>query len=212
MKTIGIILREWRADVKKIPLYGIRTDLIEFLRKYEVNTIAIPVIFEKKGEFEKIKEIIDYCDGIIFPGGKYVKEIDCQIMKYLHDQDKPTLGICLGMQIMGATFNGGIREKIENGNHNRDKESVHDITIKKDSKLYEIIGKEKIKVNSRHGKCIPHTTLDCTAYSEDGIIEAIEDKTKKFFLGVQWHPETLIEDEYSNKIFAKFIEQVGEKQ
>lgn len=210
MKTIGIILREWRADVREIPLYGVRTDLIQFLRKYPINVIAIPVIFDSKNEFEKIKEIIDLCDGIIFPGGKYVKEIDLQIMKYLYKQDKPTFGICLGMQIMGATFNGGIRETIKSGAHNSEKEYVHEITIDKNSKLYEIIGKEKIKVNSRHGKCIPHTTLDIVAYSEDGIIEAIEDKTKKFFIGVQWHPETLLEDTYSNKIFEKFIEKVGE--
>lgn len=208
MKTIGVILREWRADVRKIPLYGLRTDLVTFLRKYNVNVIAIPIDFEEKNEFEKLKEIIDYCDGIIFPGGKYVKEIDCQIMRYLYEIDKPTFGICLGMQIMGATFNGGIREKIESNNHSSDKEYVHDVTIKKDSKLYDILGKEKISVNSRHGKCIPHTNLDCVAYSDDGIIEAIEDKTKKFFIGVQWHPETLINDEYSNLLFDKFIDVV----
>lgn len=115
MQTIGIILREWRADVRAIPLYGVRTDLISFLRKYKVNVIAIPVIFDSKNEFEKIKEIIDLCDGIIFPGGKYVKEIDIQMMKYLNEQDKPTFGICLGMQIMGATFNKFI-EKVETKN------------------------------------------------------------------------------------------------
>lgn len=113
MKTIGIILREWRADVREIPLYAVRTDLIAFLRKYKINAIAIPVIYDSKNEFEKIKEIIDFCDGIIFPGGKYIKEIDLKIMKYLYEQDKPTFGICLGMQIMGATFNGGIRETIK---------------------------------------------------------------------------------------------------
>lgn len=113
MKTVGIILREWRADVRQIPLYGIRTDLIDFLREYNVNIITIPIVFKAKNEFEKVKEVIDYCDGIIFPGGKNIKEIDCQIMKYLYKIDKPTLGICLGMQIMGAAFNGGVREKIQ---------------------------------------------------------------------------------------------------
>lgn len=55
---------------------------------------------------------------------------------------------------------------------------------------------------------IPHTELDCVAYSEDGIIEAIEDKTKRFFIGVQWHPESLINDEYSNKLFDYFIKNL----
>ncbi len=101
-------------------------------------------------------------------------------------------------------------KKLKNGNHNIDDEYVHEITINNTSKLYEILGKEKIKVNSRHNKCVPHTKLDIVAYSEDGIIEAIEDKTKKFFIGVQWHPESLLEDEYSIKLFNYFIEKIGE--
>lgn len=112
MKTVGIVLRKWKADIKDIDIYGIRTDLIMFLRKYDINVIAIPIVFENKDEFKNVKEIIDYCDGIIFPGGKYVRDIDCQIMRYLYENNKPTLGICLGMQIMGSTFNGKMREKI----------------------------------------------------------------------------------------------------
>lgn len=93
----------------------------------------------------------------------------------------------------------------QNGNHNSEKDYVHDVTINKNSMLYKILGEERIKVNSRHNKCVPSTKLDISAYSEDGIIEGIEDKTKKFFIGVQWHPETLMEDRYSNKLFDHFI-------
>lgn len=53
---------------------------------------------------------------------------------------------------------------------------------------------------------MPHTKLSQVAYSEDGIIEAIEDKNKRFFIGVQWHPESLMEDRYSDKLFSYFIE------
>lgn len=82
--------------------------------------------------------------------------------------------------------------------------------IKENSKLYEILSSEKIKVNSRHRKCIKETKLDCVAYSEDGIIEALEDKKKRFFIGVQWHPECLINDEFSKKLFDAFIESLEE--
>lgn len=87
---------------------------------------------------------------------------------------------------------------------------MHEISIKTDSKLYEILGEERIKVNSRHGKCIPYTSLSQVAYSEEGIIEAVEDRTKKFFIGVQWHPETLIDDKYSNCLFDEFIKTIGQ--
>lgn len=210
-KTIGIILRERfiiSSQEEEIPVYAFRKDLLPFLRKYDINVISIPVMFENSNEFNQIKEIIDFCDGIIFPGGAGMKELDYELVKYLYEIDKPTLGICLGMQIMGKTFNGRKREKIEDEKHLSSDEYVHNIIIKKDSLLYKIIGEEKIKVNSRHRNRIPYTNLDCVAYSEDNILEAIEDKNKKFFMGVQWHPESLMEDVYSNKLFDYFIENL----
>lgn len=80
--------------------------------------------------------------------------------------------------------------------------------IEKNSKLYKILGEEKIEVNSKHRKCIKETRLDYVAYSEDGIIEALEDKTKKFFIGVQWHPESLLSDKYSSRLFDAFVESL----
>lgn len=208
-KTIGIILRENIAgENNDIPLYGFRRDLIPYLRKYNINVISIPVMFENDNEFKQIKEVIDFCDGIIFPGGAGIKDLDYKIMKYLYEMDKPTLGICLGMQIMGKTFNGKVRTKIEEENHKSDDKYVHYIIIRKDSLLYRIIGEEKIKVNSRHRNQVPNTELDCVAYSEDNVLEAIEDKNKKFFIGVQWHPESLIEDIYSKRLFDYLIEKL----
>ncbi len=207
-KTVGIILRECISCHKDIPLYGFRRELIPFLRKYNINVISIPAMFHNPDEFNNIREIIDFCDGIIFPGGAEITTLDCQLMKYLYEMDKPTLGICLGMQIMGQTFNGKQRKKIEKGTHNSEDKYVHNIIIKKESLLYKIIGEEKIKVNSRHRNQVPNTKLDCVAYSEDNILEAIEDKNKKFFLGVQWHPEAILEDIYSNKLFNYFIKKL----
>lgn len=204
-KTIGIISREYVSDYKKSPLYGCKRELIQFLKKYDINIISIPIVFENSNEFDKIKEIIDFCDGIISPGGSRMHDIDYKLIEYLYEIDKPTLGICLGMQIMGKAFNKKVRKKIESENHCSDEKYVHNIIIKKDSLLYRIIGEEKIKVNSRHKKQIPYTNLDSVAYSEDNILEAVEDKNKKFFIGVQWHPESLIEDVYSNKLFDYFI-------
>lgn len=106
------------------------------------------------------------------------------------------------MQLIGKTFNGHITERINN--HRISKDYSHKITISKDSLLFRILNKEDITVNSLHSFAIPNTSLDISAYSSDGIIEAVEDKSRKFFLGVQWHPE-LLDDDYSKKIFDYFI-------
>lgn len=207
-KTIGIILRENVSDYRAIPLYACRRDLVQFLKKYNVNIIGIPIIFGDDEEFDRIKEILNFCDGIISPGGSKISDIDYKIIEYLYKIDKPTLGICLGMQIIGKLFNGKIRTKIEDERHYSQKEYVHEVIIKKDSRLYQILREEKIRVNSRHMRQIPTTQLDCVAFSEDGVLEAIEDKNKKFFIGIQWHPESLMEDVFSNRLFDYFMEQL----
>lgn len=213
MKTIGIILREFEVTVRnsEVPLYGMRRDLILYLRKYNINVIAIPVISRTDDEFEleKVKPILDMCDGIIFPGGITCSYLDSDIAMYLHKIDKPTLGLCSGMQVMGRAFNGKMKlDKIENDKHASQEEYVHTIKIDRNSKLYEILDEEEIKVNSRHSYCIKETNLDMVAYSDDGILEAVEDRNKKFFIGVQWHPESLPKDEYSKKLFDYFINKL----
>ena len=209
MKTIGIILREFDASYKNVKLYGIRKDIVNFLRKYEVNVIAIPVIFNNDdSEFEKVKNVINMCDGIIFPGGMGIRSIDHKITKYCYDIDKPTLGLCLGAQIIGETFNGCVK-CLNNQNHNSEDEYVHKVKIDKNSVLYKILQKDEISVNSRHNNYVYKTSLLCSAISEDEIIEAVEDSSKKFFMGFQWHPESLVNDEKRKKIFNYFIKKLN---
>ena len=59
---------------------------------------------------------------------------------------------------------------------------------------------------------IKNTKLDVIAISQDGYIEAIEDPNKKFFLGVQWHPESMIDyDNKQNNLFKYFISACNKK-
>ena len=206
MKTVGIVIREWRLPDNNTGLYGFKRDLLYTLRNYNINVIGIPINFNND-KLDNIKDVIDMCDGIILSGGKDEYEIDFDIVRYLYEKDIPTLGICLGMQDMGGAFNGGIIDHIGNNNHSSSDEYVHNITIDKNSLLYEILGNDYIKVNSRHFDYIKDTTLDKVAYSDDNILEAIEDKTKRCFIGVQWHPES-VTDEYSKKLFDYFISKL----
>lgn len=143
--------------------------------------------------------MIDLCSGIILQGGSDYYDIDIIITKYLHKNNIPTLGICLGMQTMAMAFNGIMSDIIDHKSNNL---YVHQININKNSKLYKIIKKNKITVNSRHQSYIVSTDLSIS--SKANIIESIEDSNKNFFIGVQWHPETLM-DENSILLFNSFF-------
>ena len=153
--------------------------------------------------YDNYKELIDMCDGFIFQGGDDFEKYDFEALKYIYDIDKPVLGICLGMQLMGMLFDG---EMIDINNHKKYLDYAHSIKIKRNSKLYNIFKTDIIKVNSRHKSVIKKTNLNKTAISNDGYIEGIETVNKKFFIGVQWHPESMINyDENQNNLFKNFI-------
>jgi len=149
------------------------------------------------------KEYINFCDGIILEGGDTFDDNILNVIKYIYDIDKPLLGICLGMQEMAYCFNGDL---VHCNNHKSKTKYTHLIYLNKNTKLYNIFNTDKLLVNSRHKDCINKTSLSISSISEDGVIESVEDSSKKFFIGVQWHPESMIEyDEIQNNIFKKFI-------
>lgn len=205
MKRVGIILRDYTSKSGSA-LLGVREDLIEYLRNYFVEVICIPIVFQSN-EYEELERtigLIKICDGIILPGGAKEYDIDDKIVQYLYEHDIPTLGICLGMQLMALTFNGEI-ELIGNETHQKMEGYVHEVKIKEGSRLASILKGNKILVNSRHIERITTTDLPIVAISSDLVIEAVEDASKRFFIGVQWHPESLKEDIYSKRLFDFFI-------
>ncbi len=149
---------------------------------------------------------ISLCQGVILQGGGFIDEYECFIAKYCYEYNIPILGICAGKHCLVKAV-GGIRRNLEDKSHDSDKEYVHSIKIDKSSKFYEIIGKEEIMVNSRHiGYSINTGSLKVVATSPDAVDEVVEDSTKTFYIGVQFHPESLYKkDDNMRKIFTEFI-------
>lgn len=199
IKTVGIIIREFQENNKEF--IGTRNDLFASLYKFNVNIIGIPINIE----FNKLIESVDLCDGIILSGGENFHENDFKLVNYLIAKNVPTLGICLGMQSMAEYFNN--RREINVNNHYSTNKYVHKIYLKKGTKLYNILNKDEILVNSRHHTAIPFTNMVVSAKSEDNIIEAVELSNLKFFIGLEWHPESL-NDNNSYLIFKSFINKL----
>ena len=194
---IGIITRKSISDE------GHNTNIIynDIVKSIENNCgIAVGIILNNN-----YKELIDLCDGIIFQGGDDFEEYDLDALKYIYDIDKPVLGICLGMQLMGMLFEG---KMIDINNHKKKLSYVHSVSINRNSILYNVFKTNNIKVNSRHKSVIKNTKLKVVGISNDGYIEAIEDSSKKFFIGVQWHPENMVKyDNIQNNLFKYFIKK-----
>lgn len=152
------------------------------------------------------ESLIDICDGIVLEGGDDNNIEDLNFIKYCYKKDIPLLGICLGMQMMGTFFNGNVKDFDNKLHLNKKLNYVHGVYFNKLSRLYEIIGLDYIIVNSRHNSYIKNTNLVISGISSDGYVESIEEKNKRFFIGIQWHPETTFEyDIVSQKIFEAFI-------
>ena len=134
--------------------------------------------------------------------------------KIMLKQNKPVLGICGGEQLINVLYKGSliqhipdeIKNPIEHEQKNPRNEAGHSVTIQENTKLHSIISKQNIMVNSAHHQAIkvPGKGLIVNAISNDGVIEGIEDPTKIFCIGVQWHPEFFIQDS-DNKLLNAFI-------
>lgn len=179
------------------------------LNKYDEKVEDIVVA----GIDDKIIQQIKLCDGIILQGGINYSTYEVNLAKYLIDKNIPVLGICAGMNCLikagGGNFRRDTNQKIHNNKY--DNLTAHMVSIKQNSFLYDILKVEKLYVNSVHTRTSTNTGIyEPVAYSEDGLIEAVELKNKKFNLGIQWHPEQFDISNINNEIFKKFIDKCSE--
>ena len=133
--------------------------------------------------------------------------------------DLPFLGICNGMQLINVLHGGKVIQHIPDEEKYMDHEQshfeefndyhcgYHEVTIERNSKLFSIVGAEKVKTNSSHHQAVKQVGdgIRIVARASDGVIEAIEKTNHNFCLGVQWHPEFAVSDA-DKKIFSAFVE------
>jgi putative glutamine amidotransferase len=127
-----------------------------------------------------------------------------KLYEWSFEEKKPILAICRGMQLLNVFLGGTLHQDIvtnlpEASNHRLSdlKQSfefiAHKLKIDSNSKLASILGATEINANTLHHQAIDRlaTKLKATAWSEDGIIEAVELPGDDFIVGVQCHPEAL---------------------
>lgn len=145
-------------------------------------------------------------------------ETDALVLQEVEKRGTPLLAICFGMQICNVSRGGTLIQDIRTlfpdaVKHQqgapRDRRS-HRVSFLEGSMLAELTGVESTMVNSHHHQAIEKVGrgLIATAWTADGLIEALEDpREDSFVMAVQWHPEIgWQQDKLSTVLFDSFID------
>jgi len=142
--------------------------------------------------------------------------VEITLARLAQEKNIPILGICRGLQVMNITLGGSLYQhlttdlsgSLTHDMHDGQKRNflAHEVEIKSGSLLAQIYGGGKAMTNSLHHQGIKRLSNKLTASgaTSDGLIEAVELRGHPFYIGVQWHPEELL-DEPSTRLFQAFI-------
>ena len=141
-------------------------------------------------------------------------QFELAITRAAYETDMPALGICGGQQLMNVALGGTLIQHIPDTIPNalaheqpnpRD-EPGHPVSLAAESALLGITGRAEMEVNSAHHQAVekPAPGFTVNALAPDGVIEGIEDAAKRWFIGVQWHPEFAI-DPGDVRLFESFL-------
>ena len=160
-------------------------------------------------DINNLKDIVSLVDGVVLQGGLVSNSYEKEIVRICIENNKPLLGICCGFNNMVEALDGTLCEDTLNIHNKYGIQEVHEVIINKNSKLFNIIGTEKISVNSIHQLIAKTDSIKGYTISAicplDDSVEAIEMPDKKFIVGIKWHPELMKNKESMRKIFEAFV-------
>lgn len=163
------------------------------------------------------RRLLSRLDGVIFSGGpdvnpaRYRAELDARTGVPRDERDEiesvlfeasrleatPALAICRGLQLLNVTRGGSLVQHLpdavghEGHAPNPSGYGLHDVRVESGTLLARSLDWEHGEVPTHHHQAISvlGAGLTAAAWAEDGTIEAVEDRSVPFLLGVQWHPE-----------------------
>jgi gamma-glutamyl-gamma-aminobutyrate hydrolase PuuD len=127
------------------------------------------------------------------------------------ERDLPVLAICRGLQLFNVVRGGTLIQHLPSDKHRKRTGGVpvHEVVL--ESRMAEIFGERGIPVNSRHHQALERMGdgMIVTARDpEDDVIEGFVYPAARFAMGVQWHPEDMIDDERQTRLFAAFASAI----
>ena len=196
---------------------------------------GLPLLIPFLSHQHDLEQTLNHVDGLLLTGGADLDPscygeaahsetkagpvrrmaFDLMLARTALAGELPILGVCLGMQLLNLAAGGSIRQHIETDvpgflahqQMDRAGEAVHTVTIRSESRLARVVGPEDLEVNSTHHQALAEVApgFEVCARAADGIVEAIEREAPGRVLGVQWHPERLLEHPRHRRLFEALV-------
>jgi putative glutamine amidotransferase len=179
---------------------------------------------------------LDGLDGLIIGGGddisvelydgeltldvKYDEardKLELKALEYAAKRDLPVLGVCRGAQMLNVFYGGTLHQDIYKTYAGLPRRwtplPARHVTIDPDSLLYEVLEVRHLHVNALHTQSVDKlgSGLAVTARDRHDVVQAIEDRSAYFRVGVQWHPEFMIYRASQRRLFRAFVHAVDAK-
>jgi putative glutamine amidotransferase len=146
-------------------------------------------------------------------------EIEIELIRYALRRHLPVLGICRGSQLLNVVCGGTLYGDVQKEKKSRLKHIDfahydayrHPISIVAGSPLQNWYGRKSLRVNSYHHQGIRDLAprFQAMAYSKDELIEGYCDPNETFVVGLQFHPERMLEEPAGNwRIWKAFAAAV----
>jgi putative glutamine amidotransferase len=147
--------------------------------------------------------------------------VEVALVQWAMAERKPVLAVCRGVQVLNVAAGGTLYQDLAEwcdaaikhdywpNEVKQRQDLVHDVMIEEGTQLGAIVGAGTATVNSMHHQGIKKLApgLVVNAYAPDGLIEGVEGREDGYLMGVQWHPEELVElDPAARRLFESFIE------
>ncbi len=236
LPVIGISGRTERsARPPNIPLFALAQSYVRATATGGGAPAIIPPYLEKgqlRAIFERIDGLIlsgggdvhpcayeEEDDGLLWHIDESRDRTEILLATWALNENRPLLAICRGAQVLNVAAGGTLVQDISVHIPNALSHTciagqplpqiAHSIEVAKNSNLASLIGSGSVGVNSAHHQAIKDVAegLRTVARAPDNVIEAVEAPEHVFCLGVQWHPEVMV-DEHSmmRRLFEGLVE------
>lgn len=193
---------------------------------------GVPLVVPPQ-DLESIDSLLRQVSGVCLSGGPdldpalYGEELHPEAGPIDHEVDRfelelarradelglPVLAICRGMQTLNVARDGTLHQHLEDHLQTEPgTEVTHAVTIEAGSRLAALMDATEAEVNTFHHQAIDRIGrgLRPVAWAPDGLIEGIEDPDRDFFVGVQWHAETLTHRPEHAALFGGLVGAAGQ--